>query len=124
MRTIVLNERGYEERTVENELRVMQGLVGGYIEIMYLPHDILCVINEEGKLRGLKPVAGMMWNGQLADIVAGTCVFVTEDDEGDFASLTDEQVAYLKAELDNEDRFLMAGGNVLPVLTWYDENAC
>ena len=34
-------------------LEELQELVGGYIEVIYLPSDTIMIVNEEGKLKGL-----------------------------------------------------------------------
>lgn len=40
---------------IEDSLKEMQKLVGGYIETLTVAPDLVVVCNEEGKLRGLKP---------------------------------------------------------------------
>ena len=60
---------------VENSLKALQNLVGGYIETVSLPHG-------EGKLQGLQP------NFRLDhDLIVGTAVFVGVSGE-DFCSLS------------------------------------
>lgn len=34
-------------------LKELQDIVGGYIQLLYLPHGSIMVINEEGKVHGL-----------------------------------------------------------------------
>ena len=67
---------------VENSLKALQNLVGGYIEIVSLPYGVCMIVNEEGKLQGLQP------NFRLDhDLIVGTAVFVGVSGE-DFCSLS------------------------------------
>ncbi len=79
---------------IENNLKSMQNMVGGYIEVVYPfdnPNDIL-VCNEEGKIMGL-PANRPLRNdaGQIYDIVHGTFFIVGSRGE-DFASLNRDQM--------------------------------
>lgn len=67
-------ERAYWT-VVKNELSALQRLVGGHLEVIRLQR-CLALVDEEGKLKGLKPnmVFGM-------DAIVGTIVFVGEDGE-------------------------------------------
>lgn len=82
--------REFEERTIENNLEVLQELVGGYIETVSLQNNIIIICNEEGKLMGLHPniVCGK-------DIIVGNALFVGFDGREDFASLNDIQKAWV-----------------------------
>lgn len=88
---IVLKKVGKipEIMNIENTLEAKQELVGGLIEVVSgLKDDILLVCNEEGKLTNLLP--NLMFD---FDYIAGDCFFVGDDyDNGDFKSLTDEQI--------------------------------
>ena len=70
---------------IENTLANLQKLVGGYIEVVYLD-DIIMIINEEGKLDGLKPNFLMPH-----DVIVGDVLFVGDDGE-EFGSLTTSEV--------------------------------
>lgn len=72
---------------IENDLKSMQDLVGGQIEVINLEDDIVMVDNEEGKLIGLE---GNRRVGR--DIIAGTFFLCGSNDEGEFVSLTEEQI--------------------------------
>lgn len=72
---------------IENDLKSMQNLVGGQIEVINLEDDIVMVDNEEGKLIGLE---GNRRVGR--DIIAGTFFLCGSNDEGEFVSLTEEQI--------------------------------
>ena len=71
---------------IEDELDVLQGIVGGLIECISIGNNIDMVCNEEGKLIGLEP--HIMVNN---DIVCGDVFFVGVDG-AEFVSLTDEQI--------------------------------
>lgn len=76
-------------RQIDNELSALQDLVGGYIQTVYLPHGVIMIVNEEGKLMGLKP------NFRLEhDLIVGTAVFVSADGE-EFAGLSERQENYI-----------------------------
>ena len=80
--------------TIKNELSRLQGIVGGYIEVVpFTREDKVCIIcNEEGKINGL-PLNRALYNeDEICDITAGTFFIVGDDYEnGEFVSLTDEQ---------------------------------
>ena len=76
-------------RQIDNELSALQDLVGGYIQTVYLPHGVIMIVNEEGKLMGLKP------NFRLEhDLIVGTAVFVSAEGE-EFAGLSERQENYI-----------------------------
>lgn len=60
-----------EELVIPNELEEFQRLVGGYIETLPIAADMLAIVNEEGKLRGMEP--NMIVNG---DLLVGPVVLV------------------------------------------------
>ena len=74
---------------VRNELYELQNIVGGYIQCVSLPNDIICVCNEEGKLMNLLP--NFIYN---SDVIVGD-VFFCSDGEEDFESLNDEQIEFI-----------------------------
>jgi hypothetical protein len=73
-------------KEIEDDLKSMQAIVGGYIEVVTINRDpkILLICNEEGKLKGLK--ANFSIRG---DHVVGTVFFARGDDEGDILGLED-----------------------------------
>ena len=96
---------------IDGTLKDLQNIVGGYIEIIYPFEDesISLVVNEEGKLRGL-PLNRIIYDDsdephKLArDIICGRFAVTAQDEEGNTATLTDEQIAkyakmYAKAEI-------------------------
>jgi len=75
---------------IDGGLKSMQQLVGGFIQMVPISDGIELVCNEEGKFAGL-PV-----NFKLGmDRIVGDVFFTRTDDEGEPASLTDEDLSYL-----------------------------
>ena len=75
----------YNERKVveiENTLEALQAAVGGYIEPVYRPDDIILLVNEEGNLIGLEPnILGLVGN-----------ILVVHNGGEDFMSLSDDEI--------------------------------
>lgn len=74
----------------------MQAVVGGYIQVISaqaipggknLSHDLILVLNEEGKLDDL-PYNFKIWDG--ADYIVGTC-FVCKEKDDEMVGLSDEE---------------------------------
>ena len=100
---IVVKKAGQtpEVREVENELHVFQEIVGGYIECFPIFADVLCVCNEEGKLKGL-PI-NFAFGG---DIIVGDVFFCAAGID-DFESLETYQANILMrafASMENNKR--------------------
>ena len=93
---VVIMEPGVAPRVenIQNELRVLQSVVGGHIEMACPFNDNVAIIcNEEGKLLGLPHNRTLRdENGRYLDSFCGA-FFVTGIGEEDFCSLTDEQAA-------------------------------
>ena len=76
-----------EIKEIPNELSCLQHEVGGLIECVYLDDGSIAVVNEEGKLNGMEP------NRKLgADIICGPFFICGDTLDGDFASLSEEQI--------------------------------
>jgi len=78
------------EKFVQDDLKVWQKIVGGYIEVVNFTDTILIVCNEEGKIKNLEP--NFSWFG--CDIIMGNVCFVGEGGE-EFRSLTEDEVNYI-----------------------------
>ena len=78
-----------EVMEIENELHALQEIVGGYIECVGVIDNIICVCNEEGKLKGLPP--NFVLHG---DMIVGDVFFCSAGEE-DFESLPDEDIEFL-----------------------------
>ena len=76
-----------EIKEIPNELSGLQNEVGGLIECVYLDDGSIAVCNEEGKINGMEP------NRRLgADIICGPFFICGDTLDGDFASLSEEQI--------------------------------
>jgi hypothetical protein len=79
---------------IDNSLKGLQAVVGGYIESVSLSpyeHQLVLICNEEGKLIGLPP------NRLLGnDIIMGTFFITKANDEGDFVSLDDDDLVLIQ----------------------------
>ena len=87
---IIYKEPGKEPRTmiVPNTLKMLQDLVGGYIETLKIADNVVMIFNEEGKLLELEP---NFFVGAIGDVILGPVVICEEDGEA-FASLSDHNV--------------------------------
>jgi hypothetical protein len=79
-----------EVKVISDSLEIMQGIVGGYIETSTLDNDVVLICNEEGKMNGLRP--NLLFPN---DIIVGDVFFVSDGDDGEFASLTDDQIEFV-----------------------------
>lgn len=76
---------------IDNTLESLQQQVGGLICVVYLEDGNLMVVNDEGKINGMKP------NRWIADdIICGSFFICGDSDEGDFTSLSAEKVQEYK----------------------------
>lgn len=74
---------------ISDKLEEYQRIVGGYIEVFPFYEDILCICNEEGKLKGLQP--NFMFRN---DIICGDVIFISASGP-DFVGLNDVQIDML-----------------------------
>ena len=94
--TILIKEPGqaWHPAEVEDTLETYQKIVGGYIEGFFTNYRGLHFFcNEEGKLLDLKP---NIFCGD--DLIVGTIFAVRSDDEGEFASVTQEDIEEMRNE--------------------------
>lgn len=89
-------------KSIENELKSFQDIVGGYIEGCFVTerlqkNGIGCYGNDEGKLIGMDP---NIWSEGKQDLLVGPLVFFADDGEGGEVSLGSEQIAIIEEELD------------------------
>ena len=102
---------------VNNELRALQEAVSigadyvGLIEILDLDERTCIVCNEEGKLIGLMP------NRRVGDdIICGVFYVTGQNDEGELASLTDEQIEHYSEVFGNIEYFMQSDDGRIIVL--------
>lgn len=57
MKALIKNpgEESFREIIIPNNLRLLQQLVGGYIETVTLATDACIICNEEGRIMGMQP---------------------------------------------------------------------
>lgn len=80
---------------IENTLAAMQKMVGGYIEAVQMGKGYVVIANEEGLIQRLRfNLNTAHWPNPLVGDV-----FVTKAKGEEFASLTDEDLKYLKGEV-------------------------
>ncbi len=81
------------EKEMVNDLEGIQAEVGGLFECVYLDDGCIAVVNEEGKLNGME------LNRRIGnDIIAGPFFICGDSDDGEFISLTDEQMDVFTSE--------------------------
>ena len=87
---VIYKEPGKEPRTmvIPNKLKVLQDLVGGYIETLKIADNVVMIFNEEGKLLGLEP---NFYLGAIGDVIVGPVLVVGENGE-EFDSLPDDEI--------------------------------
>ena len=88
------------EKVINNDLEGIQGEVEGLFECIYLDDNCILVCNEEGKLNGME------LNRRVGnDIIAGPFFIAGDSCDGEFISLTDEQVEQYTNEFSKIQEF-------------------
>lgn len=104
IRVIVIGTKKNEvqESLIPNTLGAFQERVGGYIETTsfaeLVEQDLILVCNEEGLLEGLPPNENL-----YPFFMVGQVIVTSYDYEGNFVSLSDEQVQFFDSWLDSLD---------------------
>ena len=117
MRILVIEpEHRPEVKEIDDSLKEMQGIVGGYIQAIY-PFDepVALVCNDEGKLMNLPPNRGLRdENGQIYDIIFGTFFLCGAPADCDhFISLTSEQIERYQKLFNNPEVFWGMDGHIV-----------
>ena len=99
----VIIKEPYKDAVVKeivDDLKTIQGIVGGYIEVVSFPtvKGVDLVVNEEGKLDKL---AGNFFIPHYEDCVVGACMITGYNDEGEFISLTEDQIKKVSNYINN-----------------------
>lgn len=103
--------------TITNELKTLQKMVDGYIQILYpfdVPVGLVC--NEEGKIHNLPLNRALRdGSGRLYDIISGTFLVVgLDNEEGEIRSLTSEEMDVFKKWFHRIEEFeIYADGSVV-----------
>ena len=85
------NKYGYE-KDIENCLESLQMEVKGYIETAQVTDSIVAIFDEEGRLKDLEDNLVIPHYG----VIKGNVIFVRDNGEGDFESLTEQDLEVLK----------------------------
>ena len=82
----------------EDKLENLQKYVDGLIEFVAIDEGIDMIINDEGKILGLKPnyLATLLYG---YDFIVGDALVVGIGDEGENITLTDEQIKDIKERI-------------------------
>lgn len=80
--------------TIPNTLEAMQEVIGGYIETVTLPNGLVLVMDEEGRLKGLRENVRCV---QFGTIVGR--IFITAAEGESFRSLTVDEIQSARAWL-------------------------
>ena len=110
---VVMCEPGKRACTKEinTDLRSMQEIVGGFIELYYLTEDVFLVCNDEHKINGMKTNRSITnEEGSIIEFICGP-FFIAKDDpdgEGEICSLSWEEAEHYREKyLFPEDIFLV-----------------
>ena len=101
---------------IDNSLKSLQKYVDGLIEVIYPSDDtVVMICNEEGKMNALPPNRALFTDGskKIVDLIVGNMLICGVDDDGNFASLTDEQLQHYQAMYYEPEYFLPAPGGIL-----------
>ena len=108
-----------EEMTIENTLEAKQKLLGGYIEMNYLPTPDAAVIicNEEGKINGLPLNRGIFdEKKRLVEIIAGDFFLCNAPrDSEDFTSLSPKQIEKFSKQFKYPEQFIRLNREIVAV---------
>ena len=117
MRVLVVEpERRPEVKEIDDSLKEMQGIVGGYIQSIYpVEEPVALVWNDEGKLMDLPANRGLRdENGQIYDIVFGTFFLCGAPADSDhFTSLTPEQIEQYRKMFYTPEMFWGMDGRIV-----------
>ena len=90
VKILYINDEGdCYERTVTNDLKTLQDLVGGYIEVVYID-DLICIVNEEWRFLDFEPVFAFEVMPDHWDVIPGKSFFIGDAGE-EFRSLSEEE---------------------------------
>jgi len=89
------------EKEIHNDLEGIQAEVEGLFECVYLDGNCIAVVNEEGKINGME------LNRRIGnDIIAGPFFICSDSEDGEFVSLSDEQMEKFASEYKDIPAFI------------------
>ena len=113
---IVEPEHRPEVKEIDDSLKTMQEIVGGYIQAIY-PFDdsVALVVNDDGKIMNLPANRGLRdENGRIYDIVCGTFFICGAPADSDhFTSLTPEQIERYRERFYTPEMFWGMDGRIV-----------
>lgn len=92
----------------DGSLEWMQAAVGGYVEMVRvdgLPDGCVFMVNEEGKLQGLRRNLFFGW-----DMLVGPALCVKFDSHGEIVGMDGMEIARVKAVISRGERCAAMGG--------------
>ena len=117
MRVLVVEpELKPEVREINDSLKAMQEIVGGWIQAVYPFEDsVALVCNDEGKLMNLLMNRALRdENGQIFDIIFGTFFLCGAPPDSDhFTSLTSEQIERYQKRFHTPEMFWGMDGHIV-----------
>ncbi len=110
------------EKEIENSLDSLQREVKGYIEVFTIAPDICLICNEEGKIRNM-PINRSVRdeNGKVIEVIAGDFIICGSNEEGDFRSLTQDELSKYKEMFKYPEEVLLINNEVFA--TPYNPNS-
>lgn len=91
------NKNGVME--IGESLKAEQEFVGGHIEVYCIGNHLDVVCNDEGKINGLELRVAHIEDNRILEVIAGDCFVCRHNDEGEFESIKDEDIEYIKEKL-------------------------
>ena len=94
-------EPSFRITEIGTKLHQLQAIVGGNIEMPFISKELSSmnidiILNEEGKLEGLRPTVVLLDGDRIVDTLNGTVIFTSYDvNKESFISLTSQQVNFL-----------------------------
>lgn len=99
-------------REIDNTLEAKQAYVEGHIERVCITPEIDCILNEEGKIKGLTFNRVWFYEGEPVDFFVGNLLFVRHDDEGNFTSILESDIPIIQ---ENVKFCITVGDMIVPV---------
>ena len=92
---VPVGEKPYTE-VISNDLKTMQEIVGGYIEVYPISNSLLVICDEEGKLKGKSANRAI---GR--ELIVGNFFIVGNGEDGEFRGLSDDEANAMLSRFDN-----------------------
>lgn len=104
-----------KEFEIDSGLDSFQKFVGGYIEPVQITDNVYVICNEEGKLLGMDGNLYMSSKKYgIYDCIVGDVIFARFNDDGEYESLTDEDVNEVRSKISSN--LVLSNYGMLPVL--------